>query len=120
MALARFAQSQTRRGTRNKPGISLCSLARLARWRRALRLDKYLYFTRFAKSRSKAQVLIIGGSPRIDGRPVMSVHGNIKIGETLTIMIEDRIRIIRVLTHPTRRGPASEARLAYVEMMTDT
>ena len=117
MAMARLAQSQTRRGIRNKPGISLCSLARLARRRRPLRLDKYLYFTRFAKSRSKAQALILGGSPRIDGRSVATVHGDIKIGETLTIMIEDRIRIIRVTAHPTRRGPASEARLAYVEMM---
>ena len=117
MAMARLAQSQTRRGTRNKPGISLCSLARLARWRRALRLDKYLYFARFAKSRSKAQALIIGGSPRIDGRPVATVHGDIKVGETLTIIIEDRIRIIRVTAHPTRRGPASEAQLAYVDMM---
>ena len=117
MALARLAQSQTRRGTRCKPITGLCSLARLARWRRPLRLDKYLYFTRFAKSRSKAQALITGGSPRIDGRSVTSIHGDIKIGETLTIMIEDRIRIIRVLAHPTRRGPASEAQLAYVEMM---
>ena len=117
MALARLAQSQTRRGTRCKPITGLCSLARLARWRRPLRLDKYLYFARFAKSRSKAQALILGGSPRIDGRPVATVHGDIKIGETLTIMIEDRIRIIRVTAHPTRRGPASEARLAYVEMM---
>ena len=92
----------------------------MARWRRALRLDKYLYFARFAKSRSKAQALILGGSPRIDGRPVTSIHSDIKTGETLTIMIEGNVRIIRVTAHPTRRGPASEAQLAYVEMMTDT
>jgi ribosome-associated heat shock protein Hsp15 len=89
----------------------------LARRGCALRLDKFLYFVRFAKSRSKAQALILEGSPRIDGRAVPSLHADIKIGETLTIMIEDRIRIIRVTAHPTRRGPASEARLSYTDML---
>ena len=81
-----------------------------------LRLDKFLYFARFAKSRSKAQALILGGSPRIDGRAVTTLHQDIAVGSTLTIAIAGRVHIIRIAALPLRRGPPVEAQACYTDL----
>jgi ribosome-associated heat shock protein Hsp15 len=73
----------------------------------ALRLDKFLYFVRLAKSRSKAQALVLSGNPRIDGRVVISPHAALAIGSTVTIAIDQRVRVLRVVALPLRRGPAA-------------
>jgi ribosome-associated heat shock protein Hsp15 len=88
----------------------------LAGGRRTLRLDKFLYFTRFAKSRSKAQALIIGASPRINHRPVSTVHTHLVVGDTITLVINSHIRIIRIAALPLRRGPAAEAQACYSDL----
>lgn len=83
----------------------------------ALRLDKFLYFTRFAKSRAKSVVLIEGGHMRIDGRPVMSIREEVRASQTITFAVGDKVRAIRVLEIPARRGPAPEARACYEDMI---
>jgi ribosome-associated heat shock protein Hsp15 len=71
---------------------------------------------RFAKSRSKAQALILEGHPRIDGRPVTSLHQDIAVGSVLTIAISAHVRILRVKALPLRRGPAAEAQACYTDL----
>jgi ribosome-associated heat shock protein Hsp15 len=83
-----------------------------------LRLDKFLYFVRLAKSRAKSVSLIHAGRMRIDGRPVTSIHTDIRIGQTITMAMGSQVRAIRVLAIPTRRGPASEALACYADMIT--
>jgi ribosome-associated heat shock protein Hsp15 len=78
-----------------------------------LRLDKFLYFCRFAKSRSKAQALVAGGNPRISGHPELSLHAEVKAGETLTIMLAGQVQVLHILSLPVRRGPALEAQSHY-------
>lgn len=73
-----------------------------------LRLDKFLYYVRLAKSRSKAQRLIAEGHPRIDHRPALSVHTEIRPGNRLTIVIGARVRVFAIRELPLRRGPATE------------
>jgi ribosome-associated heat shock protein Hsp15 len=88
----------------------------LAGGRRRLRLDKFLYFARFAKSRSKAQTLIAAGSPKINHRPVSTVHTHLVVGDTITLVIDSHIRIIRIVALPPRRGPAAEAKACYSDL----
>lgn len=83
----------------------------------ALRLDKFLYFIRFAKSRAKSVALIEAGRMRIDGRPVSSIHDDVRISQTITMAIGDNVRVIRVLAIPSRRGPAPEARACYEDLI---
>ena len=82
----------------------------------ALRLDKFLYFTRFAKSRSKANDLIVAGRPRVDGHPVASVHSGVAIGNVISFTLHDHIRIIRITALPVRRGPPAEARACFDDL----
>jgi ribosome-associated heat shock protein Hsp15 len=79
-----------------------------------LRIDKWLWFTRFFKSRSQATDAVSGGLVHVNGE---------RVKPSRLIQIDDRIHITRdelrfdviVLGIPTRRGPAPEARSHYNE-----
>jgi ribosome-associated heat shock protein Hsp15 len=81
-----------------------------------LRLDKWLWYARFFKSRSTASRVCAAGRLRIDGTVVNKAHHKIKIGEVLTFPQSRSIRVVRVLVLAARRGPASEARLLYEDL----
>jgi ribosome-associated heat shock protein Hsp15 len=81
-----------------------------------LRLDKLLWFLRLTKSRSIAQSIINAGSVRIDGERQTVAHKNIAIDQTITLVVNDHVRVIRVTAIPTRRGPAPEAQSCYCDM----
>jgi ribosome-associated heat shock protein Hsp15 len=82
-----------------------------------LRIDKFLYFVRLAKSRSKAQALVQSARPRIDGKAVASFHESLKVGQTLTLGIGGQIRALRIEAIPHRRGPVAEAQACYSDLI---
>ena len=82
-----------------------------------MRIDKFLYFIRFIKSRTKAQALIDEGRTRIDGRRVEKPSDAVRIGSTVALPLRGQVRILRVLALPTRRGPAPEAQACYEEVI---
>ena len=81
-----------------------------------MRLDRYLFFIRLAKSRTLAQALIEQGTTRIDGKRVDKPSEAVKAGSVIAMPLHGRVRVIRVLALPERRGPASEARSFYEEI----
>lgn len=82
----------------------------------ALRLDKWLWFARFVKTRSLATKLVIDGRMRVNGAPTQKAHYAVKIGDVLTFALGAHIRVIRILAIGARRGPAPEARLLYEDL----
>ena len=79
-----------------------------------LRIDKWLWFTRFFKSRSDATDAVAGGRVHIEGervKPARLVHP----GEQVTITKDELRFIVIVDSIPVRRGPAPEARTHYTE-----
>ncbi len=80
----------------------------------SLRIDRWLFFTRFYKTRSLAGAAVTGGHVRINGeraRPASKV----RLGDRLEI-VRDQLRwVVEVRGIPPRRGPASEARSCYEE-----
>ena len=81
-----------------------------------MRLDRFLWFARLAKTRDAAQVLATTGHLRIDGRPIDRAHAAVRIGNILTFMHGQRVRVVRIEALPRRRGPASEAQECYREL----
>ena len=81
-----------------------------------LRLDKFLWFARLAKTRSFAQEVAEAGHMRISGRTVDRAHAPVRVGDVLSYPLHGRVRIVRVEALPARRGPASEARLCYSDL----
>ena len=81
-----------------------------------LRLDKWLWFARFVKTRSLATRLVIDGRMRINGAPTQKAHHAVKAGDVLTFPLGPHIRIIKVVKLGVRRGPAPEAQSLYEDL----
>jgi ribosome-associated heat shock protein Hsp15 len=81
-----------------------------------LRLDKWLWFARFCKSRTLAAKLCAAGRVRIEGEIIYKAHHLVRPGDVLTFPLGPHIRVIRVLQLGMRRGPAAEARQLYEDL----
>jgi ribosome-associated heat shock protein Hsp15 len=81
-----------------------------------LRLDKFLWFARIAKTRALAVALIDEGRMRRNGQPVDKAGAAVRTGDVLTFAQRGTVRVLRVETLPARRGPAAEGRLCYCEL----
>jgi ribosome-associated heat shock protein Hsp15 len=81
-----------------------------------LRLDKWLWYARFYKSRTVASGACAAGRIRFNGVRVGKPHHPLKAGDVLTFAQGPHIRVIRVRMIGARRGPASEARLLYEDL----
>ncbi|WP_119301563.1 RNA-binding S4 domain-containing protein [Dongia deserti] len=82
----------------------------------SLRLDKWLWFARFVKTRSLATKLVIDGRMRVNGVPTQKAHYAIKVGDVLTFPLGPHIRVIKVVALGSRRGPATEAQSLYEDL----
>ncbi len=78
-----------------------------------LRLDLFLWYARFARSRSNAQAIAETGMLRIDGRRIERAHCPVRVGNILAFPLHGQIRILRVEALPVRRGPPAEAQALY-------
>jgi ribosome-associated heat shock protein Hsp15 len=84
-----------------------------------VRIDRFLYFIRLAKSRTLAQSVIETGHVRIDGKRVEKCSEDVRSGSTIALLLRGRVRVLKVLDLPRRRGPAAEARTCYREVDVD-
>ena len=84
-----------------------------------MRIDRFLFFIRLVKSRTLAQAVIDGGYVRLDGRPVEKPSEDVRVGSTIALPLHGKVRVLRVLALPERRGPAPEARTCYEELGVD-
>lgn len=82
----------------------------------SLRVDKYLWFARFFKTRSLATKRANGGRIRVNGNKIKKSNDPVRVGDILTLAQGDQIRVIRVLDLGTRRGPAQEAQNLYEDI----
>ena len=78
-----------------------------------VRLDLWLWYARFFKTRSKAQKAIEEGRVTRNGRVAGRNAEDVKIGDHLSLDFGKTVREVRVRTMAERRGPAPEARAMY-------
>jgi ribosome-associated heat shock protein Hsp15 len=84
-----------------------------------VRIDRFLHCIRLVKSRTLAQSVIDAGHVRIDGRRVQKPSEDVAVGSVIALPLHGRIRVLKVLSLPDRRGPAPEARTHYAELGID-
>ena len=70
----------------------------------SLRLDKWLWHARFARTRSLAAKLVSEARFRINGNPTEKAHHAVRPGDVLTFPLGPHIRVIKVLALGVRRG----------------
>ena len=81
-----------------------------------VRLDKWLWYARFFKTRSLATKLISSGKLRINGELTSKPHRQAQIGQVLTFAQGPYIRVIRIDEIGKCRGPAAEAATLYTDL----
>ena len=81
-----------------------------------MRIDRFLFFIRMAKSRTLAQGVVEQGHIRIDGKRVTKPSEEVRAGSVIALPLHGNVRVVRVLSLPARRGPAAEARAHYEEV----
>lgn len=80
------------------------------------RLDKWLFFARAVKSRSLAAKLVAAGHVRINRDKTDQPARPVKPGDVLTIALDRRVLVWRVVAVGQRRGPPQEARSLYEDL----
>jgi ribosome-associated heat shock protein Hsp15 len=84
------------------------------------RLDQWLWFARFVKSRSLAARLCTAGAVAINGQEVSKANQSVRVGDIVFLPQGGWQRTVRVVALGTRRGPSAEARTLYEEAASAT
>jgi ribosome-associated heat shock protein Hsp15 len=79
------------------------------------RLDQWLWFARFTKSRSLASRLCTNGEISLNGIAVRKAGHLIRVGDIVVVPRGALCRAVRVKALGSRRGPSIEAQLLYEE-----
>ena len=80
-----------------------------------LRLDKWLWFARLARTRSLAARLCAEGRVSIGGRDGVKPHHAVREGDVIVVELPHQRRRLIVRALGERRGPPAEAKLLYEE-----
>ncbi len=80
------------------------------------RLDKWLWFARFAKTRTLAAKLVTSGFVRLNGQRTDNAAKAVAVGDVITIALPRTTLVVRVEGLGERRGPAPEARQLYIDL----
>jgi ribosome-associated heat shock protein Hsp15 len=78
------------------------------------RLDRWLWFVRFYKTRSLAAQAIDGGKVHLNGERVKR-SARVRPGDRISISLQGIVGEFDVLGQPVRRGPPAEALRCYAE-----
>ncbi|MEL6542558.1 MAG: S4 domain-containing protein [Pseudomonadota bacterium] len=81
-----------------------------------LRIDRLLVYLRFARTRSAARDMIEGRSLRLNRKHVLRVSEMVAIGDILTVMVGNEIRVIKVISLPDRRLSPALAQTHYRDL----
>ena len=82
-----------------------------------IRLDTWLWYARFYKSRSLSSKAILTGKVRVNSIKIIKPASKVKINDVLKINNLNAVRTIQVQSLGNRRGPASEAQKLYKDLL---
>lgn len=80
------------------------------------RLDKWLWFARVAKTRTLSAALVTQGKVRVNADKVDKPAHKVRVGDAITILMRQRVRILRVAGFGLRRGSADVAAALFEDL----
>ena len=84
-----------------------------------IRIDKWLWYARFFKSRLLSSKHISRNGVRLNGRKIHRPAEMVVVGDSVTLNIDFKVKVIEVLLCGCRRGPSIEARTLYCEEVSE-
>ena len=80
------------------------------------RLDLWLWFARFFKSRTSATRFVQSSRLRVNGQTTKKAHHSLRKNDILTFPKANRVFVVKVINLGIRRGPSLEAQTLYEDM----
>jgi ribosome-associated heat shock protein Hsp15 len=80
----------------------------------SLRIDRWLFYCRFFKTRGRATMAVSGGHVKLNGERT-TPGARVKCGDRIDVVRERLSYSLDVISIPSRRGPAAEAKTCYTE-----
>jgi ribosome-associated heat shock protein Hsp15 len=79
------------------------------------RIDKWLWHARVARTRTAAAALAGSGHVRVNGMRIDAPSRAVKAGDIITVALDSRVRVLKVLGFAARRGSAEAAAQLFDE-----
>jgi ribosome-associated heat shock protein Hsp15 len=80
------------------------------------RLDKWLWFARVVRTRTLAAQLVGDGHVRVNAQRIETPAKPVGPGDVLTIALDRRVRVLRIVAIAPRRGGAEDAKRLFEEL----
>ena len=80
------------------------------------RIDKWLWHARIVRTRTDAAKLVSKGRVRVNGARETSPGHGIKIGDVVTVALDSRVRVLKVMDFAERRGDAASTVGLYADL----
>ncbi|MEE2773301.1 MAG: S4 domain-containing protein [Pseudomonadota bacterium] len=80
-----------------------------------IRLDRWLWYCRFFKSRTVAARQIRSNNFRVNGARVRKASVPVKLGDIVVFQKNNEVKIVEVMAAGSRRGAPAEAASLYKE-----
>jgi ribosome-associated heat shock protein Hsp15 len=80
------------------------------------RIDRWLWHARVVRTRSAAATLAGSGHVRVNGVRADAPSRLVRPGDVITIALDRRVRVLKVLGYAERRGSATDARPLYEDL----
>jgi ribosome-associated heat shock protein Hsp15 len=80
------------------------------------RIDKWLWHARVVRTRADAASLATTGRVRVNGQRIDAAGRPVRPGDVITVALDRRVRVLRVLGFVERRGGAQSARELYEDL----
>lgn len=84
--------------------------------RETIRLDKWLWYARFFKSRALSSKVVRASHVKLNGTKISKASTLIGAGDELIFLQGRETRTVSILLCGNRRGPAPEAQLLYSDL----
>ena len=80
------------------------------------RIDKWLVYARFVKTRAAASLLVEDGRVRLNGVRMTRPDRAVKSGDVLTLALPHATQVVRITGLAERRGAAAVAQALYEDI----
>ena len=80
------------------------------------RIDRWLWHARLVRTRGAAAALASRGFVRVNGARIDAPGRMVRTGDVITIALDRRVRVVKVVGFVERRGPARTAPALYEDL----
>jgi len=80
------------------------------------RIDRWLWHARLVRTRDAAAALAGSGYVRVNGTRVGAPGRMVRSGDVITVALDHRVRVLKIVGFRDRRGPAGTGETLYEEL----